>query len=96
MTNTINDTTVTTNRNINGITETSTGIVTNTNTSTGYIIRKIGNTIYHISVQFSDKSKENLNDKILRLATNDLTLTDICGTLRVPQTGRLLEGGSLL
>jgi len=61
----------------------------------GIIRKKIGNTIYRVSVHYSGTSKETLNDKILRLATNDLTFTGICGTLSVPQTGRLLEGGSL-
>ena len=63
------------------------------------IRRKIGNTVYRVSVYFSGTSKETLNDKILRVATNDLnfglTIPENCGTLGVPQTGRLLDGGSL-
>jgi len=74
------------------------------------IRRKIGNTVYRVSVHFSGTSKENLEDKVLRLARNDamsdiisitdftknnLTFVENCGTLCVPQTGRLLEGGSL-
>ena len=36
-----------------------------------FIRKKIGNTVYRVSVQFSGKSKERLEDKILRLAKQD-------------------------
>ena len=74
----------------------------------GFIRRKIGNTIYRVSVKFSDTSKERLEDKILRLARNDalnfaenypqsgLSYAAKCGKIDSPQTGRLLDGGSLL
>jgi hypothetical protein len=69
----------------------------------GIIRKKIGNTIYRVSVHYSDTSKEYLEDKLLRLARNDLTdftknnllYGEKCGILSIPQTGRLLEGGSL-
>ena len=72
--------------------------------TTGIIRRKIGNTVYLVSVHFSETSKENLGDKLLRMAKNDLTeftpnslkFTEKCGIVEVPQTGRLLEGGSLI
>ena len=35
------------------------------------IKRKIGTTVYEVSLFFSDKSKENLNDKIMRLIKSD-------------------------
>lgn len=35
------------------------------------ITRKIGSTVYEVSLFFSDKSKESLNDKITRLIRND-------------------------
>jgi len=73
-------------------------------TGAGFIRKKIGNTIYRVSVHFSDTSKENLEDKILRLARNDLTdfaknglkYAETCGIINLPQTGRLLEGGSFI
>ena len=70
----------------------------------GIIRKKIGNTVYRVSVHFSDTSKENLEDKLLRMAKNDLSdfssnglkFPEKCGIVYVPQTGRLLEGGSLI
>jgi len=74
------------------------------------IRRKIGNTVYRVSVHFSDTSKERIEDKILRMAGNDvsalpnnftnktknnLAFAEKCGILESPQTGRLLDGGSL-
>ena len=74
------------------------------------IRRKIGNTVYRVSVHFSNTSKERLEDKVLRLARNDvmsdiINITDFtknnlafgekCGIIDLPQTGRLLDGGSL-
>ncbi len=35
------------------------------------IKHKIGTTVYEVSLFFSDKSKENLNDKIMRLIKSD-------------------------
>ena len=78
-------------------------------TGVGTIKKKIGNTIYRVSVHFSDTSKERIEDKILRMVSNDVSgLSNIatnktknrlkndidCGILDLPQTGRLLEGGS--
>jgi len=84
--------------------------VTRPQAGVGTIRRKIGNTIYRVSVHFSDTSKERIEDKILRMVSNDISgLSNIatnktknrlkndidCGILDLPQTGRLLEGGSL-
>ena len=33
--------------------------------------RRIGSTVYDISIHFSDTSKETMNDKILRLIRNE-------------------------
>jgi hypothetical protein len=33
--------------------------------------KRIGNTTYRVSVHFSDKSKETMNDKIMRLIRNE-------------------------
>ena len=64
------------------------------NKNAGVFRRKIGNTVYRVSVSYSATSKEGLNDKILRLAKNDLTRSETVGKIDSPQTGRLL-GGSM-
>ena len=76
-------------------------------TGAGFIRRKIGNTVYRVSVHFSGTSMERLEDKIMRLAKNDLSdfisdfaenslaYADKDDIMELPQTGRLLEGGSL-
>lgn len=40
--------------------------------NTGFINKRIGNTMYRVSVNFSETSKERLEDKILRLVQNDV------------------------
>ncbi len=37
---------------------------------------KIGNTTYNVSVSFSQTSKENMNDKIIRLIRNEQQVTN--------------------
>ena len=64
------------------------------NSNAGIIRKKIGNTMYRVSVYHSTTGKENLSDKILRLAKNDLTRANVTSTIELPQTGRLLEGSS--
>lgn len=39
--------------------------------------RKIGSTVYEVSLFFNDKSKENINDKIKRLICNDPILNTL-------------------
>jgi len=41
-----------------------------------FITRKIGSTIYVVNVCFSGKSKENFNDKLLRLVNADNSATN--------------------
>jgi hypothetical protein len=51
---------------------------TNNNTQTPQVKkmqRRIGSTVYEVSLFFSDKSKENMNDKIMRLIRNDPILS---------------------
>lgn len=79
-------------RNDNTATATLTPTVTIT---PGFIYKKIGNTKYRVAVHFSNTSKEHMEDKIIRLAENDLNYTSLCPIIKSPQTGRLLEGGSL-
>ena len=61
-----------------------------------FLSKRIGGTIYRVSVQFCPESKETMQDKILRLVKNDLNLLPFRAKIELPQTGRLLEGGSLL
>jgi len=64
-----------------------------------FMSKRIGNTLYRVGVHFSPTNpdnKETLQDKILRLIKNDLNLSPLCAKMELPQTGRLLEGGSLL
>ena len=56
--------------------------------------KRIGGTTYHVSAIFNPASTETLQDKILRLVKNDLNLAPLRATMELPQTGRLLEGGS--
>jgi hypothetical protein len=61
-----------------------------------YIFKKIGNTKYRVAVHFSNTSRERMEDKIIRLAENDLNYTNITAIIKSPQAGRLLKGGSSL
>ena len=44
---------------------------TTTSATQGYFSRKIGNTTFLVSVAFSDKASESIEDKILRLVKSD-------------------------
>ena len=65
----------------------------------GFIYKKIGNTKYRVAAHFSSTSKERMDDKIMRLAENDLNIDlnydGICGKIELPQTGAVAVGGSL-
>ena len=51
-----------------------------THPQTSHIFTKrIGATLYKVSVHFSTTSKENMNDKILRLIRNDTTFRKAVG-----------------
>ena len=43
-----------------------------------FITRKIGSTVYVVGVHFSDTSKENFNDKLLRLVKADEATAHKC------------------
>ena len=43
-----------------------------TTATPGYFSRKIGNTTFMVSVSFSEKTKESMDDKILRLIVSDI------------------------
>ena len=51
--------------------EESTAVMTATKQQTGFVRKRIGNTVYAVSIYFNNKSKENMDDKILRLAKYD-------------------------
>ena len=44
---------------------------TKENTGSAMIQKKIGNTIYNVTIHFNSNSKESIEDKILRLARHD-------------------------
>jgi len=69
-------------------------LVTPATIAPGFIYKKIGNTKYRVAVHFSKTSKERIEDKIIRLAENDLNYPGLSATIKSPQTGRLLEGSS--
>jgi hypothetical protein len=44
----------------------------NITTAAPVITKKIGNTIYKIQIHFNETSKDNFNDKLLRVIKNDM------------------------
>lgn len=56
--------------------------------------KRIGSTVYEVRVYFNQDTKEMMEDKILRLARNDLNMKASDGNMAVPQTGRLPERSS--
>jgi len=61
-----------------------------------FLSKRIGNTVYCVGVKFCHETKETMQDKILRLVKNDLKIQPPCAKIELPQTGCVLEGGSLL
>ena len=55
---------------MNFSTKNENGQVTKTNREAGAFTKRIGYTVYHVGVYFSDTSKETAKDKILRLVQN--------------------------
>ncbi|MCL2222378.1 MAG: transposon-encoded TnpW family protein [Oscillospiraceae bacterium] len=47
-------------------------------------------------MHFCPDSKETLQDKVLRMVKNDLQFMPLRAKIELPQTGRVLEGGSSL
>jgi hypothetical protein len=60
-----------------------------------YIFKKIGGTKYRVAVHFSSTSRERMEDKIIRLAENDLNYANKNAMIKSPQTGQLLGRSSL-
>ena len=40
-------------------------------TNSATMTRRIGSTVYNVTIHFSETSKEDMNDKIIRLIKND-------------------------
>ena len=57
--------------------------------------KRIGSSLYNVSVYFSQESQETMNDKIFRLAKNELSFPSKNATMKSLQTERLSERGSL-
>jgi len=45
-----------------------------------------------VGVHFNENSNETFNDKVLRLAKNDLTFGENCATIGLPQQVGCLKG----
>ena len=56
--------------------------------------KRIGSSLYKVSVYFSQESQETLNDKIFRLVKNELNQPPKHATMKMLQTERLSEGSS--
>ena len=56
--------------------------------------KRIGSSLYKVSVHFSQDSKETIDDKIFRLAKNELNFPHKCATIKRLQTGQLSGRGS--
>ena len=57
--------------------------------------KRIGSTLFKVNICFNEKSKETLENKVLRLIKNDLRFTQENITMKPLQAGWLLERGSL-
>ena len=68
----------------------------NTNSKTEPITMKkrIGSTIYEVNAYFNPEAKETVEEKLLRIIRNDLTLRQNRAILNMSQTVLLPERGS--
>jgi hypothetical protein len=59
------------------------------------VYRRIGGTVYKVRVFTSEKSTDNVNDKIIRLIKNQAVAGEgICGSMDIPQMSQPPEGSS--
>ena len=65
--------------------------------SAGTFTRRIGNTNYRVKIHYCADEQENVQSKILRMIQNDIAAdpqetgfqnSEICGTMKMPQTSR--------
>lgn len=57
-----------------------------------YLTRRIGGTIYKVRVVFNESGSETLEDKILRIISNEaVTNEKNCGIIKTPQMSRQSE-----
>jgi len=57
----------------------------------GFMRKRIGSTVYDVNLCFSPEAKELLQDKLFRLAMNDLHMNWTDARMGSPQTNRLPE-----
>ena len=53
--------------------------------------KRIGSTVYEVRIHFNPDAKETMQEKLVRLATNDLNTPLPHATMAVPQTDWLPE-----
>ena len=65
------------------------------NAQSSRFCQRIGSTLYEVNVYFNEAAKETLEDKILRLVSNEsLKNSAKCSNMETLQTERLPERGS--
>jgi hypothetical protein len=69
----------------------------NTNSKTEPITMKkrIGSTIYEVNAYFNPEAKETVEEKLLRIIKNDLQFVSNRAIMKLSQTARLPERGSV-
>lgn len=63
--------------------------------ASGIFVKRIGSTIYKVSVHFNQNAKETMNDKVLRMVKNDLRILPENVTITSLQTEWLPERSSI-
>ena len=74
--------------------KTSKPVKSKLNADTSRFSKRIGSSLYKVSVYFNQDSNETIDDKIIRLAKNDLNFDHKCATIKTLQTGRLSKRSS--
>ena len=69
-------------------------MLTSNNLTGPAFTKRIGSTIYEVSMHFNQEVKETMDEKILRLIKNDLNLAPGHVTMAAPQMDRLPERSS--
>ena len=70
----------------------STLVKSKTVEETSQFVKRIGSGVYKVNVYFSQDSKETMNDKIYRLARNELKSPSKNGIIKPLRTERLPDG----
>jgi hypothetical protein len=61
------------------------------NARSGRFVKRIGSTVYEVSVRFDAAKEESLEEKMFRLMKSDLKNERLCGKIALPQAERLPE-----